>query len=130
MKIEEHLKAFKEHRDTIDWAINRGIENSQRIIGAHASRGITELLSAYLHKIEKIDIGFQINHRWFKSEKAGEKFPDFPNKAAIIGRMIKLENESENLTYGSQKSESEIKGVIKMANELEYELAGIMKDEK
>ncbi len=130
MIIEDHLKAFHEHRDAIDWAINRGIEKSQRIVGTHASRGITELLSAYLHKIGKIDAGFQINHRWFKSEKVGKKFPDFPKKNIIIARMIELENVSENLTYGSQKSEKEVKKAVVLVNELELLLKERMKDEK
>jgi|SRR3989339_770855 len=130
MKTEEHLKAFQEHRDAIDWAINRGMEKSQRILGAHASRGITELLSAYLHKINKIEPGFQINHRWFKSEKAGERFPDFPNKSSIIPKMVKLENMSENLTYGSQKSEKEMKRIIELLNELEKLLKRVFENEK
>ena len=130
MKTEEHLKAFQEHRDAIDWAINRGMEESQRILGAHASRGITELLSAYLHKINKIEPGFQINHRWFKSEKAGERFPDFPNKSSIIPKMVKLENMSENLTYGSQKSEKEMKRIIELLNELEKLLKRVFENEK
>ncbi len=33
--------------------------------------------------------------------------------------MIKLELESENLTYGSQKSEDEIKSVLSLFNEIE-----------
>ena len=130
MKTEEHLKAFQEHRDAIDWAINRGMEESQRILGAHASRGITELLSAYLHKINKIEPGFQINHRWFKSEKVGERFPDFPNKSSIIPKMVKLENMSENLTYGSQKSEKEMKRIIELLNELEKLLKRVFENEK
>lgn len=130
MKIEEHLKAFQEHRDAVDWAINRGIEKSQRIIGGHASRGLVELLSAYLHKINKIDAGFQINHRWFKSAKVGEKFPDFPNKNTIIPKMVEVENNSENITYGSQKSEKEIKRIIEVANEVETLLKEVIGNEK
>ena len=109
MKIEEHMKAFEEHRAAIDWAIDRGLQASQRIVGTHASRAVTELFSAYLHKISKIDPGFQINHRWFKSHSAGERFPDFPKKETILNKMIKLENMAENLTYGAQKQEKEIK---------------------
>ncbi|MBI2971422.1 MAG: hypothetical protein HYY37_03335 [Candidatus Aenigmarchaeota archaeon] len=130
MRIEEHLKAFQEHRDAIDWAINRGIEKSHRIVGTHASRGITELLTAYLHKIGRIDAGFQINHRWFKSQKVGGKFPDFPKKNPIVAKMVELESKSENLTYGSQKSEKEVKKVIELVNELELMLKELMKDEK
>lgn len=130
MRAEEHIKAYEEHKDVIDWAINRGIEQSQRTIGTHASRSIVELLSAYLHKINKIDAGFQINHRWFKSEKVEERLPDFPDKKSIINKMVKLENKSENLTYGSQRAKEEIKEVIKLMNELGTMLEDLMKNEK
>ncbi len=119
MRIEDHLKAYSEHRDTIDWAINRDIVKSQRIIGTHTSRAIVELLSAFLHKLNVVELGFQINHRWFKSTKISQKFPDFPEKDKIMEKMIKLELESENLTYGSQKSEDEIKSVLLLFNEIE-----------
>ncbi len=119
MKKEDHLKAYKEHRDTINWAIDRGIVNSQRIIGTHTSRAIIELFSAFLHKINAIEIGFQINHRWFKSKKVSEKFTDFPEKNIIIKKLIDLELKSENLTYGSQKAEKEIKDILILFNETE-----------
>ncbi|MBI3051848.1 hypothetical protein HYY74_05320 [Candidatus Woesearchaeota archaeon] len=130
MKAEEHVRAFQEHRAVIDWAIDRGMDKSQRIVGTHASRAITELLSAYLHINGKIDAGFQINHRWFKTGKVGEKFPDFQKKTAILARMVELENLSENLTYGSQRAEGEVKRAIELVNELELLLKGMMNDEK
>jgi len=130
MKFEDHMKAFREHRDAVDWAINRGPERSQRIIGAHASRAVVELLSAYLHRINRINPGFQLNHRWFRSAKAGDKLPEFPKKAFIVGKMVGLETESENITYGSQKSEGEIKAVIKALNELEALLKEMIGNEK
>ena len=130
MREEEHLKAFQEHKDVIDWAINRGIERSQRIIGAHISRGIVELLSAYLHKIDKIDAGFQVNHRWFKSEKAADKFPDFPRKEEIIREMVKIENEAEILTYGSQQPDKEIKEAVKLFNRMESILTELVQNDK
>ncbi len=130
MKAEEHLKAFQEHKDVIDWAINRGIERSQRIIGAHTSRGTVELLSAYLHKTNKIDAGFQINHRWFKSEKVADKFPYFPRKEGIIREMVKMENMAESLTYGSQQSEKEIKEAVKLFIRLENILTGMVQSDE
>jgi len=85
MKIDEHRKSFEEHRKTIfKWAIEvLGIENSQRIIGLHASRGMAELLSVLLHKKNLIDAGFQINHRWFKSNRVSERLPEFPKKGLL-----------------------------------------------
>lgn len=128
MKIEEHLISFEEHKDVIEWAINRGLDRSQRIVGTHASRGIVELLSAYLRKINNIDAGFQINHRWFKTERAKERFSAFPRMDEIIKKMTELENTSEILTYGSQKTEKEVKEAVKLFNELETIIEGLMED--
>ncbi|MBU3912576.1 MAG: hypothetical protein KKE50_00640 [Nanoarchaeota archaeon] len=124
MKLENHLESYKEHKETIfDWALKvKGIENSQRIIGLHASRAIIDLLSAYLLKRNLIDPGVQINHRWFKSKKVTEHLPDFPNKEKIISLMIELELVCEDLTYGSPKPEEKIKEAIFLFNKLEGEL--------
>lgn len=128
MKESEHIKAFGEHKAAISWAVDRGIESSQRIIGTHASRGIIELLSAYLHKLKCIDEGFQLNHRWFKSSNVGSRLPEFPDKAVIVRKLAELENDSEKLTYGSQKSEGEVKKVVELFNEVEKILDGLMKN--
>ncbi|MEK6934530.1 MAG: hypothetical protein AABW46_01500 [Nanoarchaeota archaeon] len=124
MKLENHLESYKEHKETIfDWALKiKGLKNSQRVIGLHASRAIIDLLAAYLLKRNLIDPGIQINHRWFKSEKVLEKLPEFENKEEIIKQIIKLELLCEDLTYGSPKSESKIKEAIKLFNKLELEL--------
>lgn len=100
------MEAFEEHRETIfKWALDvKGIEKSQRIVGLHASRGIAELLSAYLHKMRLIDEGFQINHRWFKSEaSASNKLPEFKDRDKIIKKVSELETLCESLAYGSPK---------------------------
>lgn len=130
MKIDDHLEAFQEHKEAIEWAINRGIEKSQRIIGTHASRGAVELLSSYLHRINKMDIGSQVNHRWFKSEKVKDRFPDFPKKEKIINKMIKLENACESLTYSSKKTEKEIKDAVKLFGELETIFEELIRHDK
>ncbi len=130
MKEETHIKAFNEHKDAIDWSIDRGVEDSQRIIGMHSSRAIVELLSVYLHKINKIESGFQINHRWFKSQKVYEKFPNFPNKNMIFSKMIELENMSENIAYSSDKPVREIEKVIKLFNELKILLERLIENAK
>ena len=83
MKPESHMEAFEEHKETLfRWALEvHGIGKSQRTVGLHASRGIIDLLSAYLHKKKRINDGFQLNHRWFKSKNVLEKLPDFDKKA-------------------------------------------------
>jgi hypothetical protein len=121
MKPEFHLEAFEERKETIiKWGVEvRGIENSQRIVGDNASKAITELLSAYLHKKHKINEGFQINHIWFKSERVFEKLPEFENKRNIVGKMIELERLCERLSYGVPKPLEKIKEALKVFEDLE-----------
>lgn len=121
MKIEEHKKAFEEHKKTIfRWAVEvLGLDEAQRTIGLHASRGMVELLSILIHKTGKVDSGFQLNHRWFKSENVAEKLPEFSGKNKIIPEMVKLENLSEILTYGSDKPRKIMEETIKLFRQLE-----------
>lgn len=132
MKVEYHIEAYREHKETIfDWAINvKGIKNSQRTIGLHISRAIIELLSAYLHETNKVDLGFQINHRWFKSEKAKEKLPEFKNKSSIIKDLVKLELISEDLAYGSPKPLERIEDAITLFKKLEEEINKLRNENK
>lgn len=106
MKIENHLEAYREHRETIfDWALKvKGLRNSQRVIGLHASRGIVDPLMVYLLKKQVIDSGTMINHRWFKSKSVLEKLPEFENKEEIYRELIKLELLCKDLTYGAPKT--------------------------
>ena len=125
MKIENHIESFKEHKETIfDWAIKvKGLKESQRIIGTHASRAIVDLLAVSLLKRHVIDQGIQINHRWFKSKRVMEKLPEFDGKKQIISKMIELELICEDLTYGSPRSEEKIKKAIILFKELEEKLS-------
>lgn len=130
MKEEDHLKAYQEYRDNIfSWALEiRGLEKSQRTVGLNSSRAIVELLSVYLHRKKLVDEGFQLNHRWFKSEKVSEKLPDFKNKSQLLKNMIALENSSEALAYGAPKSKENIKEIIWLFNESEKIILGILNE--
>jgi len=121
MKIEDHLEAFKEHKEVVfDWAYRiRGLDKSQRIVGLHVSRGIVELLSAYLHEKNRISSGAQINHRWFKSESVSDKLPEFPQKNIIVKKIVEMERLSEDLSYGSPEPIEKIKTVLELFIELE-----------
>ncbi|MEK6811308.1 MAG: hypothetical protein AABX96_02240 [Nanoarchaeota archaeon] len=126
MKIENHLESFNEHKETIfDWAVKvKGIKNSQRVIGLHASRAIIDLLSIYLIKRNLISTGMKINHRWFKSEKVNENLPEFDKKEEICSKITKLELLCEDLTYGAPKTEEKINEALELFNKLEGELNG------
>lgn len=132
MKLTDHLESYKEHKETIfDWGIKvKGIKNSQRIIGLHISRAIVELLSTYLHETNKIDQGFQINHRWFKSEKVKEKLPEFKDKNNIIKCMVELELAAEDLSYGAPKTPEKIKDVINLFNKIEENINKLRNENK
>lgn len=121
MKLENHLESYKVHKETIfDWALKiKGIKNSQRIIGTHASRAMVDLLALYLLKRNLISPGLQLNHRWFKSKNILEKLPEFENKKEICEDMIRLELLCEDLTYGSPKPEEKIKEAITLFNKIE-----------
>ncbi len=124
MRIENHLESYKEHKETIfDWALKiKGLKNCQRVVGTHASRAIIDLLAAYLLNKNLIDPGTQINHRWFKSKNVIEKLPEFEGKNEICKDIIKLELLSEDLTYGSPKSEYKIKEALLLFNKIEAKL--------
>jgi len=124
MRLESHKEAFEVHKRAIfKWALEiEGIEKAQRIVGLHASRGIIELLSIFLHKNGLIDEGFQLNHRWFKSENVTIKIPDFQNKAPIIKKIVSLELLCEVLTYGSEKPVAKTEEAIKLFLDIEKNL--------
>jgi hypothetical protein len=128
MKEGDHWKAYKEYRDSIfEWALEiKGLDKSQRIIGLNASRAIVELLSAFLHRKRLIDEGFQLNHRWFKSERVKERLPEFKYKDEIVRKMVELENSCEKLAYGSPRPIKETKKVIELFKELERQIKGMM----
>lgn len=121
MKLESHKEALEEHREVLfKWALEvKGLERSQRIVGLHASRGAVEMLSIFLHKNRLVDEGFQLNHRWFKSEKIAAKLPEFHNKKLIINKIVKLENLCETLAYGSQKPIVKIEEALNLFKEID-----------
>ncbi|MEK6959769.1 MAG: hypothetical protein AABX47_01230 [Nanoarchaeota archaeon] len=124
MKPETHLEAFAEHKDAIfRWALEvRGIDKSQRIVGLHASRGITELLSAMLHEKGLLPVSASLNHRWFKTIRVMDRLPPFPGREGLLKKIVELENLSEDLTYGSPKAVETIKKAIGLFMEIEKEV--------
>lgn len=121
MNPESHLQAFEERKETIfRWGIEvRGIEKAQRIIGDNASKAVTELLSAFLHLQNKVEVGFQLNHAWFKSEKVFQRLPEFDRKTEIVTKMIELEKLCEKQSYGAPLPAEKSKQALALFLELE-----------
>ncbi|MBI4451560.1 hypothetical protein HY642_06315 [Candidatus Woesearchaeota archaeon] len=127
MRLESHLEAFAEHKDTIfRWSLEvRGIAKSQRVIGLHASRGAIELLAAYLHEQGLISVGAQLNHRWFKSPHVAARIPDFPRKGEVVAKLVDLENACEDLAYGAPADINVIQRAVQLFREIEQELQAL-----
>lgn len=121
MKIETHEKSLEEHKRIIfKWALEvEGLEKSQRTIGLHASRAALDLLSILLHKKKLVDEGYQLNHRWFKSNKVFSKLPNFDNKIQIVSKIVELENLCEKLSYGAEKPVTNTEKAIELLKEIE-----------
>ncbi|MBL7160159.1 MAG: hypothetical protein ISS95_01205 [Candidatus Aenigmarchaeota archaeon] len=104
MKLESHIKKLKEHLDGLEWGIR---EDNHSSVGFHASQGAVELLSILLHKLNLIQMGMQLKHNWFKSERITQEKLDFvfPEKNKILFLMKEIEEYREPLCYGSPKSE-------------------------
>lgn len=126
MKPETHLEAFAEHKEAIfRWALEvRGIDRSQRIVGLHASRGITELLSAMLHEKGLLPVSANLNHRWFKTIRVMDRLPPFPERENLLKKIVELENLAEDLTYGAPKSVETIKKAVGLFMEIEKDIQG------
>lgn len=121
MKIEEHEKAYKEHLNNINRAIEESIEENQRNISYNVSQGSVELFLIYLHKLNLLQgSGDQLDHRIFKSKSLTEKKipPKFFDKEKILELMGKIEIKRNALCYGKRKSAKELQEYIKNFQEL------------
>jgi hypothetical protein len=120
MKIEEHEKAYKEHLNSINKCIEEGIDENQRNIGYNISQGSVELLSIFLHKLNLLQAGDQLDHRVFKNKSLIQKRipPEFPEKANILEIMKAIELERNVICYGTRKPKERIEKVITLFNEL------------
>lgn len=121
MRIEEHEKAYEEHKRNIERAIEEGIEENQRNVGYNISQGSVELFAIFLHKSHLIQgSGDQLDHRIFKSERLiKNKIPvGFSLRKRILDLMRKIEEERIALCYGSRKTNERIEKAINAFNEL------------
>ena len=133
MKIEEHEKAYKEHLDNLNSAIENGIEECQRNIGFNISQGSVELFAIYLHKLNLLaGSGDQFDHRVFKNSNLIKKKipPEFPLRAEILKLMKLIEEERNALCYGARKSKKRIGDAVNYFQELRKIINGELKNGK
>ncbi len=114
--IEEHKKIIKQFLDDINEKIRADLlVERQKIIGFSASEAAVNLFAWLLHKKNLVEPGFNINHRYFASEKiAKNKFNfDIPEREKVIGLLVNQENYREKLCYGKEKEANIINSAIK-----------------
>ncbi len=107
-----HRQRIQEHQDELKDALALGLEQRPATIGFHASAGAIDLLELYLHKTDRIPIGQQIKHDWFKRPVAGQKIKplaerhlpaEFPHKEEIFELFYTLEEKRNKLIYGKSQ---------------------------
>ncbi len=123
---DEHIKKVKELLGEIDDAIDAGIETRPVILGFSCSECSCQLLELYLHKMDKISVGKQKKHNWFKPPQNGQKQEpmaerklavDFPLKAKIYSIIYEIEGLREQLIYG-KPGKTQIAEVLEAFNKL------------
>jgi len=121
MKVDEHEKAYKEHLENLNKAIEEGIDENQRNIGYNISQGSVELFALYLHKLKLLQTsGDQFDHRVFKNKSLIERKipPNFPGRNKILDLMKSIELERNIICYGRRKPKTKIEELIKKFQKL------------
>jgi len=90
------------------------IVERQRVIGFAASEISCDLFALLVHKKNLVSPGFNVNHRFFSSEKsAREKFDfEFPKKNELIRLLVSQENYRNLLCYGKSKERKVVEDAI------------------
>lgn len=114
--VEGHAKNIRELLRDIEEKIRSDlILERQKLVGFAASEVACELLALLLHKRNLISPGFNINHRFFASEKsARERFNfDFPEKDSLLPLFVSQEDYRTSLCYGKVKEKKVVEDAIK-----------------
>ena len=123
--VEEHIRSVRMLlKDVEDKVRNGSIVETQKLIGFACSEACCDLLAVMLHRKNLITPGFNVNHRFFASERiARQRFGyDFPYKDAILGLLVRQEGFREKLCYGKERERKIVEACIKNA----YKIKGLV----
>lgn len=127
--IEEHRKIVRELLDDINEKIRANlIVERQKIIGFSASEAAVNMFAILLHKKHIVEPSFNINHRFFASERIAEnqfKF-DIDQKTVLLKLLVNQENYRNKLCYGKEKKANIVSSAIKNLFELKQAIDSIM----
>ncbi len=127
--VEEHIKAVRALLKDVESKVRTGtIVEAQKIVGFSCSEASCDLFGILLHKKNLITPGFNINHRFFASEKiAKKKFSfDFQEKERLISMLVKQEGFRERLCYGKEKEKEVVEKCIANAFKIKEAVEGLI----
>jgi len=113
--VEEHEKIIKEFLDDINEKIRANLLiERQKIIGFAASEAAVNLFALLLRKKSIVEPGFNVNHRYFASQRIAERRFNFdmPKKTELIGFLVDQENYRNKLCYGKDKKANIVSSAI------------------
>lgn len=119
--LEVHMKSAKEMLDDIDEKVRSGLAvERQKLVGFAASETACDLLAILLHRKNLISPGFNVNHRFFASDRmAKERFGfEFPAKDRLLPLMVKQEEYRGLLCYGRERGEKLVMEAIGNVNKI------------
>ena len=114
--IEEHRKSISNLLKDVEDKVKAGtILEMQKLIGFSCSEAACNIFALFLHKKNLITAGFNVNHRFFASDKiARQKFAfEFQKKSELLNLLVKQENFRELICYGREKEKPLIENCIK-----------------
>ncbi len=127
--VEEHKKSIEGFLKDIDEKIrNNLLVERQRLIGFAASEASCDIFAVLLHKKALISPGFNVNHRFFASEKkAGQKFNfEIPEKDKLLSLLVKQDACRSLLCYGRRKEKEKVEEAIKNLHEIKSLVEAIL----
>ncbi len=119
--IEEHVKSAKALLKDVEDKVRLGtIVEAQKLVGFACSEASCDLFALMLHKKSLITPGYNVNHRFFASDKiANKRFGyDFPHKRDLLRLLVKQEDFREKLCYGRQRKKDDVEQCIKNAHKI------------
>jgi len=127
----EHRKIIKELLEDLNEKIrNDLLLQRQKIIGFSTSELSCNLFALLLHKKNMIPMGFNVNHRFFVSEKSAKnKFNfDFPNKSKLLTFLVEQERHRTLLCYGKDKDKKTVENAIKIMLSIKKIIEEVMEE--
>lgn len=128
---DEHTKIVKEFLDDINEKVRANLLfDRQKIVGFAASEAAVNLFALLLHKKNIVEPSFNVNHRYFASERIAEKRFDFdiPKKGKLLGLLVDQENYRNKLCYGKDKNAEIVNSAVKNLFEIKKIIDSILEE--